>query len=93
MNTELKSNILRAAEGLKEAGAKEVYIFGSAVSDRFHEGSDVDLAESGLPDKVFYQALGQAHGCLDRPLDLVDIDEDNPFTRYLKEEGELVRVA
>ena len=27
------------------------------------------------------------------PLDLIDLDQDVPFTRYLKEEGELVRVG
>jgi hypothetical protein len=34
-----------------------------------------------------------AHDALKRPLDLVDLDQDNAFTRYLKRKGEMVRVG
>jgi hypothetical protein len=37
--------------------------------------------------------MAAAHEALGRPLDLVDLDVENPFTRYLKEEGELQRVG
>lgn len=76
-----------------EAGAREVYLFGSAMEGIPREDSDVDLAVSGLPPEAFYRAMGKASDCLDQPLDLIDLDEENPFTRYLKEEGELERVA
>jgi hypothetical protein len=36
--------------------------------------------------------MGDAREILECSVDLIDLDEDNPFTRYLKEEGELVRV-
>ena len=36
--------------------------------------------------------MGRAGDILQRSFDLVDLDEDNPFTRYLKEEKELQRV-
>jgi predicted nucleotidyltransferase len=53
------------------------------------EGSDIDLAVSGLPPEKFFQAMGNAGDILQRPFDLVDLDEVNPFTRYLKDEKEL----
>jgi len=93
MTEELKSAIERAAAALKAFGAREVYVFGSAATGTMDEYSDVDLAVSGLPPEVFYRAMGKAGDILQRPLDLVDLDDDNPFIRYLKEEKELVRVA
>ena len=56
---------------------------------KIREDSDIDLAVSGLPPEKFYEAMGQAGDILQRPFDLVDLDEVNPFTRYLKEEKEL----
>ncbi len=83
----------KAVAALKAAGAREVYLFGSAAKGILRENSDVDLAVSGLPPEVFFRAMAAAHDALERPLDLVDLDEDNPFTNYLKNEGELLRVG
>ena len=89
MGNDMQGLIERAASVLKAAGAREVYVFGSAARGDSREGSDVDLAVSGLPPQVFFKAMGQAGDVLGRPLDLVDLDEETPFARYLKEEGEL----
>jgi predicted nucleotidyltransferase len=93
MTDELKGRIALAAEALKKAGAREVYLFGSAAAGRLSEVSDIDMAVSGLPPARFFQAMGEAADLLDIPLDLVDLDEDNPFIEYLREHGELVRVG
>jgi predicted nucleotidyltransferase len=93
MNDDLKSAIERAAAALKAFGAKEVYVFGSAAVGMMREGSDIDLAVSGLPPEVFFKAMGSARRAVRRAVDLVDLDEDNPFTKYLKDEGELLRVG
>jgi len=37
--------------------------------------------------------LGQAHRIIGRSLDLIDLDEESLFTKYLKEKGKLFRVA
>ena len=93
MNDEMKQLIEKVVAVLKAAGAREVYMFGSAAKGTLRSDSDVDLAVSGLPPQVFFKAMGQAGDILGRPLDLIDLDEVNPFTRYLKEEGELQRVG
>jgi predicted nucleotidyltransferase len=93
MSDEMKLLIERAVLALKAAGAREVYLFGSAARGQMREDSDVDLAVSGLPPELFYRAGGQAEDMLGRPLDLVDLDEITPFTQYLKEESELQRVG
>jgi uncharacterized protein len=88
-----ESRFEEAAAALKAAGAREVYIFGSAAKGKLRENSDVDMAVAGLPPEVFFRAMGKASRAVGRPIDLIDLDEDNPFTRYLKEEGELHRVG
>jgi predicted nucleotidyltransferase len=93
MTDEMKVSIDRAASALKAVGAKEVYVFGSASKGEMRPDSDVDLAVSGLPPEVFFRAMGIASRALGRQVDLVDLDEDNPFTEYLKDHQELVRVG
>ena len=92
MKDTLIGSIHEAAQALKANGAREVYLFGSAATEEYREESDIDLAVSGLPPERFFKAMGAARRILRKPLDLVDLDEDNPFTRYLKNEGELRRV-
>ena len=92
MTDELRKRVAQAAQALKAAGAREVYLFGSAANGSLREGSDIDLAVTGLPPEVFFEAMGMVGDILRCPLDLIDLDEDNPFTRYLKEEEELVRI-
>jgi len=93
MTDDARARVRQAAAALRAAGAREVYVFGSAAKGTLREGSDIDLAVAGLPPERFFEAMGQAADLLDCPLDLVDLDEENPFTRYLKEEGELELVG
>jgi predicted nucleotidyltransferase len=93
MDTETGALIEKAAAALKAAGAREVYVFGSAKKGKLRPNSDVDLAVSGLAPEVFFRAMGIASRALGRQVDLVDLDEDNPFTEYLKHHQELVRVG
>jgi len=93
MDTEIGALIAKAAAALKAAGAREVYVFGSAGKGRLRPDSDVDIAVSGLPPEGFFRAMGKASRAVGRPVDLIDLDVENPFTRYLKEEGELQRVG
>ena len=93
MNEEVRQLIERAVQSLKAAGAREVYLFGSAARGQLRADSDIDLAVSGLPPELFYRAGGQAEDALGRPLDLIDLDEVTPYTQYLKEESELQRVG
>lgn len=93
MNDKASRLVEEAVAALKAAGAREVYVFGSAAQGRLRENSDVDMAVSGLPPAAFFRAMAAASDALDRPIDLIDLDEDNPFTRYLKRHGELRRVG
>ena len=81
----LKARFDRACQVAREAaallktefGAERVVVFGSLV-DRslFHVHSDVDLAVWGLPEKVYYRAVGRLQA-LDTivAVDLIRIEE------------------
>jgi predicted nucleotidyltransferase len=90
---EFNQAIEKAVDILKAAGAERVYIFGSVVEGPFRRESDIDLAVTGLPPDQFFQTMGQILFILPRPFDLIDLDADTPFTRYLKQKGKLHRVA
>lgn len=85
----LEELLKRSAQVLHAAGARTVYVFGSAATGRMTERSDIDLAVSGLPPRSFIPAKVAAGNVWGRCVDLVDLDEETPFTRYLKREGEL----
>ncbi len=93
MEGDLGERIAHAAEVFKAAGAHAVYLFGSAAIGTIREDSDVDMAVSGLPPERFFETMGEAHSILGRTLDLIDLDEQNLFTEYLKKKGLLHRVA
>jgi predicted nucleotidyltransferase len=89
MDVKIAERVERAARVLREAGAKRVYLFGSAAGGVMRQGSDIDLAVEGLPPGLFYRAVGIAEDAAGLPLDVVDLDEDTPFSRHLVESGEL----
>jgi len=82
-----------AASLLLRLGATEVFVFGSATKGSLRPGSDIDMAVRGLPPSVYFSAVSKAAELLDRPVDLVDLDDPTPIVRYLLGSGELIRVA
>ena len=91
--TELNGLIKKAAEALKSFGATDVYLFGSLAKGTFRPDSDIDLAVSGIPPEKFFEAMGRAEDVLKREIDLIDLDEKNPFVEFLKSHGELQLVS
>lgn len=66
----------KAAALLKqEFGATQVILFGSLLTDYFHEHSDIDLAVIGLPKNKYFQAVGKLLALGNFDFDLVEMDE------------------
>jgi predicted nucleotidyltransferase len=93
VSNETDTLIKRAAAELKSAGAREIYVFGSTARRTGDDASDLDLAVSGLPPSIFYRVGARISDLIGRSVDLIDLDVDTPFTRYLRAENELVRVG
>jgi predicted nucleotidyltransferase len=85
--------ILAAAKLLLSMGASRVYVFGSAAKGKLRPESDIDMAVSGLPARLYFSAVSRASNIVGRPVDLVDLDDDAPLVQYLLGSGELVRVG
>lgn len=87
-------DIRRAVEILKEAGCSDVFLFGSLATGRVPDrSSDIDLAIRGCPKGRFFHLLGRLLLELDHPVDLVSLDGQDPFARYLEQEGELLQIG
>ena len=81
-----------AAVLLRDMGAAEVYLLGSAARNELRPDSDIDIAVRGIPPSCFFAAASRAADALGRPVDLVDLDELTPTVRYILRTGKLVRV-
>jgi predicted nucleotidyltransferase len=78
---------------LKGYGAQEIFLFGSMARGDMDEYSDWDLAVRGLPPAAYFNALARLMKILSRTVDLVDLDEANPFTVHVAAKEEFIRVA
>ena len=88
-----EKNIRQAVEILKEAGCREIFLFGSLAENRIREGSDIDIAVRGCPKEKFFHLLGKLLLKLDVDADLVDLDENDAFPRYLIQNERLVKIG
>ena len=93
MDDALRQDIEVATRILKDAGASEVYLFGSAATEDVRGESDIDLAVRGIPPDRYFKAGGQVMLAVSRPVDIIDLDSPTPFTEYLIRKGRLRRVG
>jgi len=68
-----------AAQFLKtEFSASRVVVFGSLLSENFHETSDLDLAVWGLPEKSYFKAVAKLLSLSEFEIDLVEVQYASP---------------
>lgn len=89
----LQKDVNRAIRILKDGGCSEIFLFGSGVTGKIREDSDLDLAIRGCPRSRFFNLLGRLIMELDHQVDLINLDNKSPFTDYLQQEGPLVRIG
>ena len=76
---------------LVQNGAKRIIIFGSFVEKNFSISSDLDVAEEGIPDHLFfktYSRLCDISGNIE--IDLIDLKEAGGYFRKRIMEGEII---
>lgn len=74
-----------AAEILRQEGAPEVYVFGSVARGAARPDSDLDLAVRGLNWLVMLRLIAELPAAVGRSVDLVSLDESDPFARHLED--------
>ena len=88
-----QSDVHRAVKILKDAGCTHVFLFGSLAAGKARDSSDIDLAIRGCPEGAFFRLLGRLLLELNCSVDLVNLDGQDAFARYLEREGELLQVG
>jgi predicted nucleotidyltransferase len=88
-----QKDVNRAVEILKAAGYWEIFLFGSLTTGKAGIKSDIDLAVRGCPPEKFFHLLGKLLMELNHPVDLVDLDNENAFARYLEKNRELIKIS
>lgn len=88
---EIKKLIPMIRDILIKNGAKKIIVFGSFIEKRLSKNSDLDIAEDGVPDHLFYKVYADL--CeLDKnvEIDLIDIAETKGFFRQRVLKGEVI---
>ena len=88
-----KEDIKKSYRYLKEHGCKSVYLFGSLVTGKIHENSDIDIGIKGLPPEKFFRVYSDLYFNLNNKLDLVDFDSSDKFFLLLKKINEVVEIG
>lgn len=78
-------------ELVERFGARRVVLFGSLLSGRLHERSDIDIAVEGLAPERYWEALWRCSEALGHDVDLVPIEGASPALRETVEvDGEVL---
>jgi len=85
---------LESATGmLKNEGCEAVFLFGSLVTGKIRDDSDIDIGVKGLPKGRFLDLFGRLRFGFENKIDLVDFDSDSDFYSMLKEIDEVVQIG
>jgi AbrB family looped-hinge helix DNA binding protein len=88
-----KEDINKAIKILKNEGCKNVYLFGSLVTGKTHDRSDIDIGIKGLPPEMFLKVYSDLSNTLDNKFDLVDFDFNCDFFSLLERLNEVVEIG
>jgi predicted nucleotidyltransferase len=78
---------------LKDEGCQSIYLFGSLVTGKIHQNSDIDIGIKGLPPENFFRVYAKLDNRLLNNVDLIDFDENNKFYNLLDSLGEVVEIG
>ncbi|MFP3041558.1 nucleotidyltransferase domain-containing protein [Treponema primitia] len=88
-----RDDIEMAITLLKNEGCKSVFLFGSLVTGKIHEHSDIDIGITGLPANKFFRVYSILDRKLSNKVDLVDFDDNIKFYTLLNSLGEVVKLG
>jgi predicted nucleotidyltransferase len=88
-----QDDIKKASNLLKNEGCKSIFLFGSMVTGRVHQDSDIDIGIMGLPPKRFFRVYAYLDKELSNKIDLVDFDLHKDFYILLNSLGEVVELG
>ncbi len=67
---------------------KAVVLFGSSLNDQ--NANDIDLGIKGIEPRLFFDFYWDVYSRLSKPVDIINLDKDNSFTKLVEKEGQLI---
>jgi predicted nucleotidyltransferase len=88
-----QKDVETATHLLKDEGCQSVYLFGSLVTGKIHQNSDIDIGIKGLPKGKFLKLYSRLYFDFENKIDLVDFDKNSDFYSMLNSIGEVVQIG
>jgi len=88
-----QEDIKKAVIFLKNEGCKAVYLFGSMITGKIHQNSDIDIGITGLPAKKYFRVYALLDKELSNRIDLVDFDLYKDLFNLLNSLGEIAEIG
>lgn len=70
----------------RKFNVKKLILFGSSI-DPETQSNDIDLGVFGIEPSDFFKFYGELFKNLSKPVDLIDLSEDNLFNRLIIKKG------
>ena len=90
---EYQKDIDLAANLLKNEGCQSIFLFGSLVTGKNNNFSDIDIGIKGLPEGKYFETCSKVYFAVDHDIDIVDFDSNVEFYNLLNRQGELIEIG
>jgi predicted nucleotidyltransferase len=88
-----RNDIENATFCLKEEGCSSVFLFGSLVTGKYNDSSDIDIGIMGLSPKKYIRTYSKLNNIINNRFDLIDFDENRGLYNLLDSIGEVVQIG
>jgi len=88
-----RKDVETATNLLKDEGCQSVFLFGSLVTGKIRDNSDIDIGIKGLPKGKFLSLYSRLYFDFENKIDLVDFDTNSDFYSMLNSIGEVVQIG
>ena len=88
-----RQDIENATNLLKREGCQSVFLFGSMVTGKILDDSDIDIGVKGLPKEKFLSLFSKLYFDFENKIDLVDFDTNSDFFSMLNSVEEIVQIG
>ena len=88
-----QQDIENATKLLKSEGCGAVFLFGSLVTGKIQDDSDIDIGVKGLPKEKFLSLFSRLYFDFENKIDLVDFDTNSDFYSMLNRINEVIQIG
>ena len=86
-------DIKNASVCLKEEGCTEIFLFGSLITGKYSDSSDIDFGIMGLSPRKYIRTYSKLNNIVKNRFDLIDFDENRDMYNLLHSIGEIEKIG